>query len=193
MARPKQVLISRDAVIEAAMKIIEEEGFDALSLRRLGQALNVNFASFYHHFSGKEEILESVARQALKEIELPPLQDDWQEWICGAAVGYRRLLVAKPYLIPLMLNGYRPRTVATAINEAKLAEAGIAAEHQAEIIFALDTTVVGSALVTIASHRDRKKATGDVAKFDHERILKNTINTLLDSYCNVSKETKVKK
>lgn len=173
-------------MIEKAMKIMEEEGLEALSLRRLGQELDVNFASLYHHFSGKDDILESVARAALRTIELPPLNEDWAEWICGAAVGYRRLLVEKPYLIPLMLSGYHPRTVATAINEAKLEEAGIPEEMRAEIIFALDSTVVGSALVTIASSNGKVKS-GDAQHFDHEKILRNTIRVLLDSYCNQSR------
>ena len=41
MARPKKALISRRKTLEAALRIIDAEGLEALSIRRLGRALNV--------------------------------------------------------------------------------------------------------------------------------------------------------
>lgn len=183
MARPKEALISPDVVIQTALRIMEQEGLEALSLRRLGTELKINGTSLYHHFANKDEILAAAARHALREIELPPLADDWEKWIADNAVAYRRLLVAKPYLIPLMLDGIRPRTLATAVTETKLTEAGVPAAMQPEMIYALDTTVIGSALVSIAANRDVKGG-GAPMRFDHERILRRTIEVLLQSLIN---------
>lgn len=180
MARPKEALISPEVVVRTALRIMEQEGLEALSLRRLGAELKINGTSLYHHFANKDEILMAAARHALREIEFSPLADDWESWIADNAVSYRRLLVARPYLIPLMLNGIRPRTLATAVTEAKLTEAGVPAEAQPEIIYALDTAAVGSALVSIAQNKDKSQT----IKFDHERILRRTIGVLLQSLVN---------
>lgn len=182
LARPKEALISPEVVIQTALRIMEQEGLEALSLRRLGTELKINGTSLYHHFANKDEILLAAARHALREIELPPLADDWEKWIADNAVAYRRLLVAKPYLIPLMLNGIRPRTLATAVTETKLTEAGVPAAMQPEMIHALDTTVIGSALVSIAANREGKG--GTPVRFDHERILRRTIEVLLQGLVN---------
>lgn len=180
MARPREALISRESVIAAAMAIMDSDGFESLSLRRLGTDLKVNSASLYHHFKNKEDILLAVARTALRDMQLPPLTDDWQKWISENAVIYRRILIARPFLIPLMLNGVRPRTLATAITEAKLTEAGVPANMQSEMIFALDTTVIGSALVSIATENELKN-TARKPHFDHEKVLRSTITALLTS------------
>ena len=68
MPRPKFALISRRKTLEAALHIIDTEGLDALSLRRLAIELNVNPASLYHHFSNKEEILVGAAMLALSSL-----------------------------------------------------------------------------------------------------------------------------
>lgn len=178
MARPQKPLILRDLVVEAATQIIVSEGLDALSLRALGARLNVNFASLYHHFAKKEDILMAVARAALREIELPPVTENWQDWICNNAVAYRRLLVKKPFLLSLILSGIRPRTGAYAISDAKLLEAGVPDDLRAEFLIALDCTVIGSALVSMNSAHIEGARNGTY--FDHEAILRSTIQLLLD-------------
>ena len=177
MARPRTPLISLDLVVEAATGILESEGLHALSLRALGGRLNVNSASLYHHFANKEQILLAVARAALREIVLRPLTDDWASWLCECAVAYRRVLVKKPYLLELILGGIRPHTVAYAVSDAKLVEAGIPDDLRPELLIALDTAVIGSALVSInAAHI--AGAEGGL-HFDHEAILRCTIQLMV--------------
>ena len=57
MGRPKQALISRRKTLEVALRIIDEEGLEELSIRRLGKELNVRGISLYHHFKSKADIL----------------------------------------------------------------------------------------------------------------------------------------
>jgi AcrR family transcriptional regulator len=184
LARPKEALISKDAVVAAAARIMDRDGFEAFSLRRLGAELNVHSASLYHHFEGKADILQAVSRAALKDIDLPPPAEDWRNWIEQAAIGFRRLLIARPYLVPLMLGAERPRTLATAITDERLAQAGVPPEARAEFIQALDMTVIGSALVAIASRQaePRGERAGRPAAIDHEELLRTTIGMLLDRF-----------
>ena len=183
MARPREALISQDAVTDAAVRIMSREGFDALSLRRLGAELKVNSASLYHHFEGKDAILRAVARAALKEIALPAPDEDWRGWIGQAAVGFRHLLVERPYLVPLMLGQPRPRTLAIAVTDERLAQAGVSPAMRAEFIQALDMTVIGSALVAIANAQ--AAARGEDTRppsIDHDDLLRVTIGMLLDRF-----------
>jgi TetR/AcrR family tetracycline transcriptional repressor len=105
MARPKTPLISRRAALEAALKIVDNEGLDALSIRRLGDALNVNGASLYHHFKNKEDILIGVTQLALEDVTAPRSEtESWRSWLPTNAERTRQVLIAHPGLIPLMLE-----------------------------------------------------------------------------------------
>jgi AcrR family transcriptional regulator len=160
MGRPKVPLISRRNVIQVGLGIVESEGIDALTMRRLAQELGVNGASFYHHFSSKEDILSSIARAALAELEVPELGDDedWREWFARTAVRYRTFLINRPFMIPLMVDGYVPRatlpTAATAIR--RLTDQGIPAEEHQLILDTIEAFVVGSALMYAHTHKDEK-------------------------------------
>ncbi|MFF1796935.1 TetR/AcrR family transcriptional regulator [Kitasatospora sp. NPDC086009] len=74
--------LSRERIVEAALRIVDAEGMDALSMRRVGQELDTGAASLYAHIGGKEELVEQVLDLAYSEIELEePDAADWQEQI----------------------------------------------------------------------------------------------------------------
>jgi AcrR family transcriptional regulator len=103
--RPKIPLISKRKTLEAALHIIDTEGLDALSVRRLAIELNVNAASLYHHFSNKEEILVGAATLALEEVRTPDTRDEeWPVWLRRNGDRLRRALVAHPDLIPIIMR-----------------------------------------------------------------------------------------
>lgn len=105
MGRPKQALISRRKTLEVALRIIDEEGLDALSIRRLGDELNVRGISLYHHFASKEQILVGACELALADVRTPTTRDvDWREWLTRNATGYYRALRRHPNLIPILMQ-----------------------------------------------------------------------------------------
>ena len=68
--------------LEAALEIIDSEGLKALSIRRLGEVMNVNGASLYHHFKDKDDILVGVAQLALADVTAPRSDsDNWRVWL----------------------------------------------------------------------------------------------------------------
>src|SRR5438477_1920617 len=110
-------MISRRSVVEAALRIIDEEGADALSMRRLARELNVTGPSFYYHYSDKSEILDDVTRVALGDTPLPdPSDSDWRKWIEESGRAYARALRAHPNILPLLLENY-PRGSREAVFE----------------------------------------------------------------------------
>lgn len=70
-ARPRGPL-SRAAIADAALALIDAEGLESLSMRRLGAALGVEAMALYHHFAAKGELLDAVQERLLDEMELPP-------------------------------------------------------------------------------------------------------------------------
>ncbi|MEU6235597.1 TetR/AcrR family transcriptional regulator [Kitasatospora sp. NPDC047058] len=74
--------LTRERIVEAALRIVDTEGMDALSMRRVGQELHTGAASLYAHVGNKEELIELVLDLAYSEVELEqPDPADWQDQI----------------------------------------------------------------------------------------------------------------
>ena len=63
--------LTRDAIVEAALKILDAEGANALTVRRLGEELGTGSATLYWHIGGKDELGELVYDHVMGEVELP--------------------------------------------------------------------------------------------------------------------------
>jgi AcrR family transcriptional regulator len=74
--------LSRDAIVDAAVRIVDAEGVDALTIRRLGEELGTGAATLYWHISGKEELGELVYDRIMGDVEVPePDPEHWGEQI----------------------------------------------------------------------------------------------------------------
>lgn len=105
MARPKIPLISRRKALSAALKIIDAEGLEALSIRRLADEIGVNGASLYHHFANKEAILVGAAELALANVRTPDTTaETWQVWLPRNTRMLRDAVMAHPELVPVILR-----------------------------------------------------------------------------------------
>jgi AcrR family transcriptional regulator len=105
--RPSRVALSRDQIVDAAVKVMDEEGIDALSMRRLGQELNAGATSLYWHIKNKDELLDLVLDRVIGEV-IPDMTRDaaWRETAESAARALRRVLIRHRGVAPIM--GERP-------------------------------------------------------------------------------------
>lgn len=71
--------LDRDRIVVAALRILDNQGVEALSLRRLADALGVTPMSIYWHVRDKAELFELVGQAVLAEVELPPTSGDWRQ------------------------------------------------------------------------------------------------------------------
>jgi AcrR family transcriptional regulator len=72
--------LTRRAVVEAALRVVDSEGVDSLSMRRVGEELGTGAASIYWHVHNKDELLQLVFEQVIQEIHLPePDPARWRE------------------------------------------------------------------------------------------------------------------
>jgi len=150
MARPSQPLISREATVEAALTIIDNDGLDALSLPRLAREMNVKAPSLYHHFSDKSEIMAAVARTIVQRTVFPrkSTSGDWAEWFTQLTLNFRAAVLRHRNAAPLLLQ-YMPREMLTDMFEqaiSVLVEANIPVELHVQILDGLEKLAIGATI-----------------------------------------------
>jgi AcrR family transcriptional regulator len=78
--RPAKPPLSRGAIVAAALEIARTEGVEALSMRRVAQALDTGPASLYVYVADRRELQELVFDAAIGTIEIPPIEpENWRE------------------------------------------------------------------------------------------------------------------
>jgi TetR/AcrR family tetracycline transcriptional repressor len=81
--------ITREALIAAGLAVLEREGFDALSMRKVAAELGVQAASLYWHVQDKEELLDLLADSLLWDARKLKSSGDWAENLREMAHAYR--------------------------------------------------------------------------------------------------------
>lgn len=96
-------------IAEAALGLIDEQGLDGLSMRKLAQRLGAAPMSLYTHVADRQALLEAVAQLLLAEIEAP--EDlDWRQTVRVIMRSTRAVGLRHPNAAPL-LSRFAPRTV----------------------------------------------------------------------------------
>jgi AcrR family transcriptional regulator len=97
--------LSRDRVLQTAIRLADRDGIESLSMRRLARELEVEAMSLYNHVANKEEILGGIADLVADEIELPADTSDWKAAIRRNAVSAREVLVRHRWAPSLWMSG----------------------------------------------------------------------------------------
>jgi TetR/AcrR family tetracycline transcriptional repressor len=85
--------LTREAIVEAAVAVLDAEGVDGLSMRRVGEELGAGAASIYWHVRNKDELIQLVFERVITEIELPaPDPSRWREQLGMVVVQMRATL-----------------------------------------------------------------------------------------------------
>jgi AcrR family transcriptional regulator len=91
--RAERKPLTRDAIVEAALELLERDGLQGLSMRRLAQELGAGAASLYWHVGDKEELLNLMLDRIVGEAELiEPRAEHWQEQVKEMLRSMRRLM-----------------------------------------------------------------------------------------------------
>ena len=154
MARPRQVLLTRQRIVEAASALVDAEGLDALSMRRLATELGVQGPSLYNHFGTKAEIVDAVADTVVEQVDVSAFgTHDWPEALRLWAKSYHAALAAHPNIVPVLARGPGRRPAALAMAEAvygALIEAGWSEARATHIGALMRYLVTGSAIGSFA-------------------------------------------
>src|ERR1700683_4948386 len=96
--------ITRDAVLAAALQIIDRDGADALSMRRLARALDRDPMILYRHAPSKAALLDGVAESVLAQLRVDSGDPDWAGQLRAVARRFRALALAHPHVVPLIVT-----------------------------------------------------------------------------------------
>ena len=78
-----QTRLSRERIVEASFGLLESEGWEALSMRRLAQELDVWPMAVYRYFRDKDELVDALVDHVVQTIELPGAGGGWREQVGG--------------------------------------------------------------------------------------------------------------
>ena len=92
--------LTRERVLEAGLRIADEEGLDALTMRRLGQELGVQAMSLYNHVANKEDLRHGIVEIVMHEIEVPS-GPDWKAALRQSAISAHQAFVRHPWACSL--------------------------------------------------------------------------------------------
>jgi TetR/AcrR family transcriptional regulator, tetracycline repressor protein len=148
--RPSTPLIAKRKVCETALMMIDRDGIENLSVRRLAREIGVNAASFYHHFENKEAILAGAAQLALADVRTPAsTSEDWQVWFLRNTLTLHRVLRQHPQLIEIVLrrNMFRLGLPEVEKTYALLEEQGLPIGLAATLMESLEAFVVGQVML----------------------------------------------
>jgi AcrR family transcriptional regulator len=154
MARPRQALLSRERIVEAAIALIDAEGLAALSTRRLATELGVRGPSLYNHVATKDDLLDAVADAITGQVDISVFgRCDWRVALRLWAHSYRDALAAHPNIVPYLAQGPGRRPAALAMADAVyggLVDAGWPPARATHIGALMRYFVAGSALGSFA-------------------------------------------
>jgi AcrR family transcriptional regulator len=96
--------LTRDIVLAAALELIDRDGIERLSMRRLALALSCDPMTLYRHAASKVALLDGVAEIVLDQLQVDATDPDWAGQLRTVARDYRRLALAHPEVVPLLVT-----------------------------------------------------------------------------------------
>ena len=156
-ARRRRPPLDAAKIVGAALRIADEEGLEAVSIRRIAAALDARPMSIYDHFESKDELLGAMLDEAVADVLAPePLPGEWREALAMIARRTYATMLAHPWIVAVSSRGprYGPNSTATA-RQAARAAAGLELEpaEMWAVVGTINDYVLGHALRTTAVPR----------------------------------------
>ncbi|QBD83482.1 TetR family transcriptional regulator [Ktedonosporobacter rubrisoli] len=157
--------LNRATVVQAAMALLKKVGLDGLTTRRLADALEVKSPALYWHFRSKQELLDAMADQLIREAGMGPPRsgETWQQWLARRVHAYRASLLAYPDSARIVTEAQQlSPTAIRAFNEelAAMVALGFDPVQALRTITALTNYVNGFILAEQSSRRPATQAPG---------------------------------
>ncbi|MGI5493604.1 TetR/AcrR family transcriptional regulator [Microtetraspora malaysiensis] len=142
--------LSRGLVLEAAIRVADRGGVEAITMRRVAQELGVEAMSLYHHVPNKDAILDGVVDMVFAAIELPSAEfDDWRDAIRARASSARAVLSQHSWALGLMDSRRNPGPATLRHHDAVLGvlrRAGFTLPMAAHAVSLIDSYIGGFVL-----------------------------------------------
>lgn len=143
--------LSRERIVDEAIALLDDEGPDALSMRRLALRLGVSTMSTYHHIADKDALVEGIADRIMDALERPAPDDSWPDAVRTLAWSFRALTIEHPAVFRVLLVGRRPNALLRTADDVRaLLEQRGFDEQEALLVFrTFIRYLMGSTLVEL--------------------------------------------
>lgn len=153
--RPTQAKLTEETIAVAALELIDEKGWSALTMNALAAKLHVRAPSLYHYIDGQNDLIHLIRQQVVRKIETEQLaQMNWEEAILSFGMSYYRAFLQHINTIGILsVTPIRDRETFQ-MYEAFLSvldREGWNAERSIEILAGLEYLALGSAYEQSAS------------------------------------------
>jgi AcrR family transcriptional regulator len=162
--------LTRERVLDAALRLADEGGLEALSMRKLGQTLGVEAMALYYHFANKDKVLDGMVDLVFTEVELPVIGADWRTAMRRRAQSLRDVLARHRWAIGMMESRVNPGAASLRHHDAVigcLRAGGFDMALTAHAYSALDSYIYGFALTKMNLPFDE---TSDIAGVAQEML-----------------------
>jgi TetR/AcrR family tetracycline transcriptional repressor len=164
--------LDREQVVSAAVALLDTDGLDGVTTRKLATRLGVQSPTLYWHVPNKAALITAIADAILADLVQqvsPPTRDEaWPDWLTGLALGLRRALLAHPDGARVVSSAQLSAAM-NAISElamSALVAKGIPLRQARVIILAIERFTVGYVLEEQAPRPDETALKGfDLADF----------------------------
>ena len=142
--------LSRDRIVAEAIALLDEEGADRLTMRRLAERLGTGSTTLYWHVKTKDDVLDLALDAIFAAVEIPGEgSKDWRANITALISGWRAVLLEHPWSAALL---GRPMLGPNVLARSEflyvtLVEAGVTEPHLTAAAYGLSNYVIGSALM----------------------------------------------
>ncbi|MEV0675759.1 TetR/AcrR family transcriptional regulator C-terminal domain-containing protein [Actinosynnema sp. NPDC050436] len=152
---PRTPILSASGIRATALAIIDRDGLDGLSMRKLAAELGVRAASLYGHVTTKDDLLHELAGEILERVDVGGFADgDWRHGLTTCARSYRAALAEHPNIVPFLAYGPAHREASLRrldVVHGGLVRAGWGRREATMIAASLMYLVFGAALSTFSS------------------------------------------
>jgi AcrR family transcriptional regulator len=178
-ARRNNGQLTRSMILQAALAIVDRDGVDGLSMRRLSDALGRDPVMLYRHVANKAAVLDGVAEIVLGKLQVDTADPDWAGQLRTVARDFRQLALAHPNVVPLLVTrplatplGQRPPGMLRPLEHvlALLTSVGFAGDEALHIYRLLFGFLYGHILNELQEVIERPEETDHVLRLGLHRL-----------------------
>jgi AcrR family transcriptional regulator len=176
---PEDGQVSRSVILQCALELVDRDGVDGLSMRRLSEAVGRDPTVIYRHVPNKAALLDGVAEIVLGQLRVDTADLDWAGQLRAVAHDFRRLALAHPKVVPLLVTrplatplGQRPPGMLRPLEDvvALLTSVGFSGVDALHIYRVLFGYLYGHILTELQEVVERPEESDDVLRLGLHRL-----------------------
>lgn len=151
-APAKRGRLTRSRILATALELVDQDGLEALTMRRLADQLRVDPMSIYNYLDDKDALLDGLAEALWEQVELAR-EKDWKQVLRSFAVSLRGLAHTHPQAYSLLCRACltEPALRTMDVSLVALARAGLDRARAAEMLRTLFSYAVGYGLLELSA------------------------------------------